>query len=213
MSELKIGGSHLASDWLTDSARSPDHQHSLNRYFGINGEPEIFQGRNFEWFLSKSQNGIFTPFDFLAIGSLSVEIPAESQRLLLEDVESKYETLLGACREYVNSNQTSKDLSWIWKTGNPLENSYTELRSVRGIGPVVCSKLMAAKFPAIIPIRDSRVEALLGCEESVTWWKPILELFASVEAVLDTLSTGQINATNLRKLDVILWMEARKRGM
>ena len=212
MSELKIGGAPLASDWLTDSARSLDHQHSLDRYFGINGETEIFQGRNFEWFISKSQNGIFTPFDFLAIGSLSVEIPAESQRLLLEDPGSKYENLLGVCREYVISNQASEALSWIWKTGNPLESLYTELRDVRGIGPVVCSKLMAAKFPDIIPIRDSKVEALLGCEESVSWWQPVLEVFASVEAVLNRLSTGHFNATNLRKLDVILWMEARKRG-
>jgi hypothetical protein len=71
---------------------------------------------------------------------------------------------------------------------------------------------MAAKFPDIIPIRDSKVEALLGCEESVSWWQPVLEVFASVEAVLNRLSTGHFNATNLRKLDVILWMEARKRG-
>jgi hypothetical protein len=213
MSELKIGGSHLASDWLTDSARSLNHQHSLNRYFGINGETEIFQGRNFEWFLSKSQNGMFTPFDFLAIGSLSVEIPAESQRLLLEDAGSKYKDLLGACREYVNSNQASEDLSWIWKTGNPLELLYSELRSVRGIGPVVCSKLMAAKFPAFIPIRDSKVEALLGCKERVSWWQPILELYETVKEALDKFNTGHVNATNLRKLDVILWIEAQKRGI
>jgi hypothetical protein len=197
---------------LTDSARSLDHQHSLNRYFGINGETEIFQGRNFEWFLSKSQNGIFTPFDLLAIGSLSVEIPAESQRLLLEDAGSKYENLIGACLEYVNSNHASENLFWIWKTGNPLETLYSDLRSVRGIGPVVCSKLMAAKFPAIIPIRDSKVEALLGCEESVSWWQPMIELFETVKGALSTLNTGQVNVTNLRKLDVILWMEARKRG-
>lgn len=213
MSELKIGGSLFARDWLTDSAKRLNHQDSLNRYFGINGETEIFQGRNFEWFLSKSQNGMFTPFDFLAIGSLSVEIPAESQRLILEDAGSKYENLLGACREYVISNQTAGNLSWIWKTGNPLESLYSELRRVRGIGPVVCSKLMAAKFPAIIPIRDSKVEALLGCEESVSWWQPILELYETVKEALDTFNTGHVNVTTLRKLDVILWMEAQKRGI
>jgi len=213
MSELKIDGSLFAREWLTDSARSLDHQHSLNRYFGINGETEIFQGRNFEWFLSKSQNGIFTPFDFLAIGALSVEIPAESQRLLLEDAGSKYENLLGSCREYMITNQTAGDLSWIWKTGNPLELLYSELRSVRGIGPVVCSKLMAAKFPAIIPIRDSKVEALLGCEESMSWWQPILEFYETVKDSLNSFNTGQVKVTNLRKLDVILWMEARKRGI
>lgn len=213
MSELKIGGSLFARDWLTDSARRLDHQHSLNRYFGINGETEIFQGRNFEWFLSKSENGIFTPFDFLAVGALSVEIPAESQRLILEDVGSKYETLLCACWEYVISNQTAGNLSWIWKTGNPLESLYSELRRVRGIGPVVCSKLMAAKLPAFIPIRDSKVEALLGCEESVSWWQPILELYESVKETLSSFSTGQLNVTNLRKLDVILWMETQKRGI
>jgi hypothetical protein len=212
MSELRIGGLHVASDWLTDSARNLDHQHSLNRYFGINGETEIFQGRNFEWFSSKSQNGIFTPFDFLAIGALSVEIPAESQRLILEDAGSKYETLLGACWEYVIQNQTAGNLSWIWKTGNPLKTLYSELRRVRGIGPVVCSKLMAAKFPAIIPIRDSKVEALLGCEDSVSWWQPILELYETVKEALNTFNTGHVRVTNLRKLDVILWMEAQKRG-
>ena len=212
MNTLKIGGSVFATSWINDPVQRANHQKSLDRYFGNNGEAEIFQGRNFEWFITKSQSGIFTPFDFLAIGSLSVEIPAESQRLLLEDAESKYETLLGACREYVNSNQASEDLSWIWKTGNPFESLYSELRGVRGIGPVICSKLMASKFPAIIPIRDSKVEALLGCGESVSWWQPLLELYETVKEALSTLNTGQVNVTNLRKLDVILWMEARKRG-
>ncbi len=212
MNNLKINGSLTATSWISDPLQNESHQKSLDRYFGNNGETEVFQGRNFEWFISKSQTGVFTPFDFLAIGSLSVEIPAESQRVLLEDAGSKYENLLGACREYVNSNQASKDLSWIWKTGNPLESLYSELRGVGGIGPVVCSKLMATKFPAIIPIRDSKVEALLGCEESLSWWQPMLELYETVKGAISTLNTGQVNVTNLRKLDVILWMEARKRG-
>ena len=72
MSTLKIGGSVFATSWINDLAQRVNHQKSLDRYFGNNGEAEIFQGRNFEWFITKSQSGIFTPFDFLAIGSLSV---------------------------------------------------------------------------------------------------------------------------------------------
>ena len=72
---------------------------------------------------------------------------------------------------------------------------------------------MAAKFPAIIPIRDSKVEALLGCKERVSWWQPILELYETVKEALNTFNTGHVNVTNLRKLDVILWMEAQKRGI
>lgn len=213
MSELKIDGEIPASDWLNNPEYRGSHQLSLDRYFGGSNSSEVFQGRNFEWFISQSSIEKFNPYDFLAINSLSVEIPAESQRLLLEGASAKFEDLLNKCQIYVESNKELQDKSWIWNSGNPLEELYAELRNIRGIGPVVCSKLMAAKFPAIIPIRDSKVEALLGCTESVSWWRPMIELYTSVEAVLNGLSSGNVKATNLRKLDVILWMEARKRGM
>ena len=213
MSFLKIDGSLFVHSWINDPREIENHQHSLDRYFGIGNNDEVFQGRNFEWFVSNSNSELFTAFDFLAIGSLSVEIPAESQRMLLEDSGSNYASLLRECMNYVQLNHAAEDLTWVWKTGNPLEALYLKLRSVNGIGPVVCSKLMAAKFPTIIPIRDSKVEELLRSEKSVTWWEPMLELFASVEETLSHLETGHVNLTNLRKLDVILWMEAKNRGL
>jgi hypothetical protein len=74
---------------------------------------------------------------------------------------------------------------------------------------------MAAKFPDLIPIRDSKVEALLECEKAERWWEPIHQLLdATSGTVADLQQNGQaVLATPLRKLDVILWMEADCRGL
>ena len=79
------------------------------------------------------------------------------------------------------------------------------------------SKLTAAKFPTVVPIRDSKVETLLGLEKSREWWSPIRKLFTfpgqSLAGYLDELkvSTEVGKVTTLRRLDVILWMEAKAR--
>ena len=83
-----------------------------------------------------------------------------------------------------------------------------------GVGRVVRSKLMAAKFPEIMPIRDSRVEKLLGWENRDEWWAPMHELLSKCQATLAGIrvpDTGFV-VSPLRKLDIILWMEASDRG-
>ena len=76
---------------------------------------------------------------------------------------------------------------------------------------VTQSKLLATKFPAHVPIRDRRVEGLLGLAKSNDWWMPMRELLGS-PGVSKTLADVQLvgdgaKATLLRRLDVILWME------
>jgi hypothetical protein len=53
----------------------------------------------------------------------------------------------------------------------PLANLYAGLSDVRKISYVSVSKLLAAKRPALVPIRDRVIETLLGAGER--WWAPM----------------------------------------
>jgi len=74
-------------------------------------------------------------------------------------------------------------------------------------------------FPAVVPIRDSMIEALLSLGDHDNWWMKVRELFRddgdSLVELLDGLripeSAGDV--TTLRRLDIILWMEANARGL
>ena len=101
--------------------------------------------------------------------------------------------------------------------GKPLSKLYSMLRAEEGLGYVTASKLMATKFPSVVPIRDSKVETLLGLEKSREWWAPIRGLFsASGQSLAEYLDGLDVpievgTVTTLRRLDVILWMEAKAR--
>ena len=73
---------------------------------------------------------------------------------------------------------------------------------------------MAAKYLGLIPIRDGTVAALLAPMPSDLWWRPMRDLAVQVKTVLDKLEIERddIRVTTLRKLDVVLWMEAKDRG-
>lgn len=96
-----------------------------------------------------------------------------------------------------------------------LSRLYLKLRDQKGLGKVTTSKLLAAKFPNVVPIRDSLVEQVLGWSDSAAWWMPMRELLLSgVHEIVSNLQLpdGAPAVTTLRKLDVVLWMEARNRG-
>jgi len=97
----------------------------------------------------------------------------------------------------------------------PFASLYDRLDAEPGMGYVTTSKLMAARFPDIVPIRDSEVERLLGLEKSETWWNHMQAIVSepSIRYLLSELEIPQSSQTVglLRRLDVILWMEARAR--
>jgi hypothetical protein len=99
-----------------------------------------------------------------------------------------------------------------------LAQLYSCLRNQK-IGPVTTSKLLAAKFPKVIPIRDSRIVALLEIQPKDDLWSMFRKLFIdddiSLERYLDqlTLPQGTVELTALRRLDIILWMEANARNI
>lgn len=202
-------------EWLLQDQNRQRQINHLNRYFGSN-----YSGKLFEYFAARSESKVFTPWDILAVESLSVSVPPATAKWLLEpdevrdgylEIANKYfgdpETTLWGCDQALIGDESE------------LSKLYALLRLQPGLGYVTTSKLMAAKFPRIVPIRDSQVELLLGLQNEKSWWSTFRTLFKetalSLAEHLDGLPipNGAGQVTTLRRLDVILWMEAKARSM
>ena len=199
--------------WLLADGNRQRIQDHLSWYFS-----QKYSGKRFEWFIAQSDYMKFTPWDILAVEALSVTVPTETAWWLLKPSKERDDHFAEALRSLV----PGQDSLWtcdeeLLSDGKPLSKLYSMLRAEEGLGYVTASKLMAAKFPSVVPIRDSKVETLLGLEKSREWWSPIRKLFTvpdqSLAGYLDELKVpaevGKV--TTLRRLDVILWMEAKAR--
>ena len=208
------------SSWLLKDDHREQIESHLRKYFEPKSSKTVWHGQHFEWFAARINRSQITEIDIAAIGTLSVRLPAQTTRELIEDQSGRLKTCLEACEEWLSRfgedfSITQDDSSWL-ENDQPFNILYRELRRKEryGLGSVVASKLMAARYPRLIPIRDSRVEGLLGMKTSVNWWAPMRELAIQVDPILSSLKVNRddIEVTNLRKLDVILWMEATERG-
>ena len=119
------------------------------------------------------------------------------------------DTLWTCDRDLLTGDKDAPDTSGL------LFRLYYLLRSKDiGIGPVTTSKLLAAKFPKIVPIRDSIVAELLGMTRRDDWWTAIRDQFTpQLVKHLDGLAlpNNARQVSTLRRLDIILWMEANAR--
>ena len=202
-------------EWLLQDQNRKRQINHLNRYFGSN-----YSGKLFEYFAARSESKVFTPWDILAVESLSVSVPPATTKWLLEpdevrdgylEIANKYfgdpETTLWGCNQASIGDESE------------LSKLYSLLRLQPGLGYVTTSKLMAAKFPWIVPIRDSQVEHLLGLQNEKSWWSTFRTLFKETAPGLAEhldglpLPNGAGQVTTLRRLDVVLWMEAKARSM
>jgi hypothetical protein len=199
--------------WLLAEENKQRIQDHLSRYFTVK-----YSGKHFEWFVVQSDPKKFTPWDILAVEALSRTVPTETARWLFEPNTVRDDLYAESLRSLVSD----RDSLWtcdekLLNDGGALRGLYKLLRKQPGLGKVTASKLLATKFPAAVPIRDSKVETLLGLEKSREWWSPIRKLFTvpgqSLAGYLDELKvpTEVGKVTTLRKLDVILWMEAKAR--
>ena len=199
--------------WLLADGNNQRIQDHLSWYFTVK-----YSGKHFEWFVAQSDSKTFTPWDILAVEALSVSVPPEKARWLLEANTGCDDLLAEALRSLV----PGQDSLWtcdeeLLADGKPLSKLYAMLRAQDGLGYVTASKLLATKFPSVVPIRDSKVETLLGLEKSREWWAPIRGLFsASGQSLAEYLDGLDVpievgSVTTLRRLDVILWMEAKAR--
>jgi len=218
MSNGPIGLSGVV-EWI----RNPESgvQKLFDSYFekriGENAK-KVWHGQHFEWFANRVERDRFSEVDLAAIGALSVELKAQTARELIEDRDGALRSLLRECELWVTTHGgdvSDSGLSTGWLERESCFNGlwYELVKAERiDLGPVKASKLMAAKYPGLIPIRDSQVSWLLGVADNDPWWKPMRELAIEVKPVLDKLELKRddIHVTTLRKLDVVLWMKAKE---
>jgi hypothetical protein len=173
-----------------------------------------FTGRFYDDYRIRSEPERFTPWDILAVASLGVEVPPQHVAYLLcgrasSDVD--FVRLLASCHE-----ETAQAGPWWteptsrWKE---LAQLYKTLESLKGMGPVKTSKLMAVKFPDHVPISDRRVKNMLGYQKGSSWWSTVRDVVRHPgvrDALMDVvLDSGIPTIGLLRRLDVVLWMEDR----
>lgn len=212
--------------WLLDRANKQRLEDHLDWYLAR------YAGRQFEWFSEQGKGRRFSSFHVLAAESLSVKVAPTAARRLLEPDESRNQLLDQIHQSLVPGRATlwTCDIELLKGTRKTLESSgalyrlYYNLRTPGtndvtkgGIGPVTTSKLLAAMFPAVVPIRDSMVSVLLGLDDQDNWWLLARELFEHtgepLAAYLDELAVpfDSGDVTTVRRLDIILWMEANAR--
>lgn len=203
--------------WLLRPENSPRLVHHLSRYFTAD-----YTGRLFETLVAISDPARFTPWDIFAVEALSVRVPPASILWLLDHAGPANKLL---CESRAEMGTLQKEVDWSLWTCQPkllesksnLSQLYGCLKGQRGIGSVTASKLLAAKFPGVIPIRDAKVAGLIGLRSSKSWWIPIRKILESDGGnLVDYLRSLPVPhaggaVTVLRRLDVILWMEAKAR--
>lgn len=205
----------------------------LERYFRTTVDIRMsqragFSGRFFESYVVKSQaeapgHSAFTPWEILAVDSLGVQIPAAYVDYLLDPsavLEHRGDSvllgeLMEACHIEVGSTSATPQVP---AEGSAVDRLYRRIYTLKGMGHVKTSKLLAAKFPHHVPISDTRVNALLGFlygsnRSGVRWWSAVGELLRSDDLV-DVLDRADgcpptPSVGLLRRLDVVLWMEHR----
>ena len=203
-----------AERWIVNEpGEVADH---LKRYFKRHDDIQTdtklgFTGRLFE--RHRTDTDSFTESDMLAVATLGVQVRPHIAEHLIEDEGQRWSRQIKAARTAIEPYKSLADLPVELVKSGPLCDLYQDLKSFRGLkfNYVTQSKLLATKFPAHVPVRDSRVEGLLGLKKSNDWWMPMRELLGApgVHKVLTAvqLNGDGVNATPLRRLDVVFWME------
>lgn len=194
-----------AADYLSDESNNGQISEDLGRYFSN------YTGRHFESFIARSLPDRFTGEDLCAAATLSVPFTGGAAADLLIERAEYFNTLLNAD----GVPPYDADLRTVTEEAiaddSPLATLYTQLKSLDQVHYVRASKLLAAKRPGLVPIRDSVVEKFLGAGER--WWGPYRELVTLdglADRVIELSSTVPPEATLLRRIDVALWMAGKR---
>lgn len=144
---------------FTDAGPTRD---AIDRYF----YRDRYTGSLFERLADTTEPDYFTAKDIVAVSMLSVNVPADvAVWLLLDEGREETHDLL---------RQIPVDLD-IWDAAqhiapnSPLWRLWLLLSGQKGIGTTICSKLLAAKRPRLVPIQDRVVNSLF--EPHDDFWK------------------------------------------
>lgn len=175
--------------WLRDADVQRHAASALADYF------DQFTGGRFERFVAQSDPTEFTSTDMVAVSTLSIQVPANAAAELLLPGPRRHRcrALLGACPAF-EAELWSVSSSAIADDG-PLGQLYREVRQIPGLGRTITSKLLAAKRPGLVPIRDERVERFVGA--GTPWWRPMREIMldGEVRDILSSITADVVLAT------------------
>lgn len=166
-----------------------------------------FDGRFFEQ-LADPDPFTITAADLVAVTALSVTVPPAVAAHLLGPARPQVSALL---RRIPEGATITDDADHLDRDGAAWE-LYELLDAYHGMGDTKVSKLMAAKRPDLVPIRDTVVSAALGNPK--TWWAPWREFMADdgatsrLDLVRDVAAeAGASHLSLLRVLDITIWMQ------
>lgn len=195
----------------------------LNTYFG-EFEPRLrnrekdnhgkyidngFTGKYFEHYAKLSSPGSFDGNDIAAVTCLSIRFDNHMVGSI-SALKSKLDTLI---KKLPAPGKPIWDVDEdVFKKTSELSQIYELLSGLDRVGSVTASKLLAAKRPHLVPIRDTEVAKLFGNPKS--WWIPWFEAMQD-KGLRDRLEEYQKKAklphvSLLRIADVILWMSATR---
>jgi hypothetical protein len=153
----------------------------------------------------------FTADDLVAVTFLSVTVPPQAAWELLTGRPDDFNKPLAEVPKVDLADVEPAEINESW----PAWQLWNELRRLRGIGPVIASKLLARKRPQLIPIYDRFVKNTTGGDPN--FWVPLCQaLRADNKALHNRLLRLHRKAglpyevSALRVFDVIAWMEGKR---
>lgn len=205
---------------------------NLFDYFA--SDTRTYLGRYFEPLSALAAPDRFDAYDLAALWSLSVTIKRKGRHQLLHDKAERLSTLLGECQKVIRRDQAQQslltcDIDRLTAPESPFVRLWHELHRLSDVRTTKASKLMAAKFPELIPVWDSQVSRVLGGKVDGRIWRPMHELLTANDSAVEKelakpptagLSNAQQEAlaealegvSILRRLDAVLWMKAQAKS-
>ncbi|QDO42527.1 hypothetical protein FNV62_34350 [Streptomyces sp. RLB3-17] len=192
----------------------------LRRYWAVlpNGTP-AYTGARFERLTGGGDQpevaNHFTPADFIAVDTLSVDVPVRAVLHVLEPTgPNPYSRLLSQIP--VDLELAAAEERHVAKD-SPAWNLWQSLRDVDGIGSVGAGKLLARKRPRLLPIYDSVIKKVFERPSTdLSFWSDVRRalradgrmLVAHLEDVRGLAGLGE-DIGVLRVLDTAAWLHGR----
>ncbi|MEU5254934.1 DUF6308 family protein [Streptomyces longwoodensis] len=192
----------------------------LRRYWAVlpNGAP-AYTGARFERLSGGGDQpevaNHFTPADFIAVATLSVDVPVRAVLHVLEQTgRNRYSRLLSQIP--VDLELAAAEDRHVAKD-SPAWNLWQSLRDVDGIGSVGAGKLLARKRPRLLPVYDSVIKKVFERPPTdLSFWSDVRRalraddrmLVAHLEDVRGLAGIGE-DIGVLRVLDTAAWLHGR----
>jgi hypothetical protein len=215
-------------DWIADNPETVAEH--LFDYLASN--VETYLGRYFEPLAAQAARDRFDTYDLAALWSLSVTVNKLGRKQLLHDKAEILSLLIAKCRRTIGDKSrgqllTDKELDRLTSADSPFVELWHQLNGIESVGTTKSSKLMAAKFPNVVPVWDDQVSQLLSGNGKI--WLPMHELLRTGKPAVASLLKSPPTPDRpkherrtfrkalrrvpvLRRLDIVLWMEAQSRS-